>query len=102
LRYKALRKRGMPEALIVRTRASANRLCNIQLLIDHKRLGKSDGAFSVWLRTRTQSLLRKHLITNEPKFCPSDALPDFVEARDAPMPDALKWFLTVKGVGVGS
>ena len=86
----------------MRTRASANRLGNIQLLIDHKDLGKSVGAFAVWLRTRTQSFLGLHLITNDPRFCESVAFPDFVKARDAPMPDALKPFLTVKEVEVGS
>ncbi|MDN4631964.1 hypothetical protein QCD71_10600 [Sphingomonas sp. PsM26] len=87
---------------MARTPASANLLGNIQLLIDHKDFGKSDGNFPAWLRTRTQSFLWQHLIINEPKFCPSDAFPDFVKARGAPMPDALKRFLTVKEVRVGS
>lgn len=102
LREKALRKRGMPGALIVRTRASANRLGNIQLLIDRKDLGKSDGDFAAWLRTRDESFLEQHLIPNDPELWQPEAFLDFVEAREGLMRDALKRFLIVNEVGVGS
>jgi hypothetical protein len=95
LTEKALRDRGVPGAMIERIRSTANRLGNLQLLIDRENLGKSDGDFASWLRTRDESFLEQHLIPDDPNLWHPEALLEFVEAREAMMRDALKRFLIV-------
>jgi hypothetical protein len=95
LSERSLRDRGVPGALIERIRASANRLGNLQLLIDRENMQKSDSELAPWLATRGEGFLRQHLIPDDPALWEPEAFLDFLEAREELMRAALRRFLTL-------
>ena len=91
-----LRERGIPGAMIERIRLAANRLGNLQLLVDRENLSKSDSDFASWLRSRDAEFLDRHLIPDDPALWEPQALLEFVDAREELMKDALRRFLIVE------
>lgn len=99
LSERSLRERGVPGALIERIRASANRLGNLQLLIDRENMQKSDGELAPWLATRGAGFLSQHLIPNDPALWQPEAFLEFIDAREELMRAALGRFLSVGDEG---
>ncbi|GAA0727033.1 DUF262 domain-containing protein [Sphingomonas japonica] len=98
LSERALRERGVPGAVIERIRASANRLGNLQLLIDRENLNKSDGALAPWLEDRGHSFRERHMIPDDPSLWEPEAFLEFLEAREDIMKKALQRFLIIDEV----
>lgn len=92
---RALRERGVGDALIKSMRRSINSLGNLQLLIERENLGKSDGELASWLRTRDATYFEQHLIPNDPELWEFDRFLDFIDAREQLIRNALKRFLDV-------
>ncbi|WP_162527101.1 GmrSD restriction endonuclease domain-containing protein [Sphingomonas solaris] len=96
LSEKVLRERGVPGAKIERIRAAANRIGNLQLLVDHDNLGKSDTAFETWLKTRDPAYLEQHMIPDDAELWHPEALLEFIDAREDLMRAALRRFLIIE------
>lgn len=95
----ALRDKGVPGAKIALIKVAANRIGNLQLLIDRENLSKSDKDFRAWLQTRDHNFLETHLIPDDPHLWHPEALLEFVEARETLIEKALGRFLIFEDVG---
>jgi hypothetical protein len=59
-----------------------NRIGNLQLLLAHENLEKSDQDFERWLATRDPSYRRRHLIPAEDELLRLDRFEEFIAARE--------------------
>jgi hypothetical protein len=96
LSERALRDCGIPGPTIDRIRTSVNRLSNLQLLVDHENLNKSDGELAPWLATRGTGYFEQHLIPDDPALWKPEAFLEFLDAREELMRAAIKRFLLIK------
>jgi uncharacterized protein with ParB-like and HNH nuclease domain len=75
-------KTGMNEIDAKESINYVNRLGNLQLLLDHENIGKSDGQFDEWIKTRDSNFLERNLIPKNKDLWRPEKLKEFVEARE--------------------
>lgn len=95
LTERSLRDQGIPGVKIEAIRQAVNRLGNLQLLMDHDNLGKSDTDLRSWLITRDQEFLDRHMIPSDQSLWCSSMLLEFIEAREDLIRERLRRFLIV-------
>ena len=95
LTERSLRDQSIPGVKIEAIRQAVNRLGNLQLLMDHDNLGKSDTDLRSWLITRDQEFLDRHMIPSDQSLWCSSMLLEFIEAREDLIRERLRRFLIV-------
>jgi hypothetical protein len=68
----------------------ANRIANLELLLDRENNEKRAKPFEQWIQTRDISFCQKHLIPTDPALYKLERFDDFIAARETLIADQLK------------
>ena len=77
-----LMNRNIPESRISRILDSVDRIGNLQLMLGRENIEKSNDPFDVWIHSRDQTFLKKHLIPADKDLWAVERLPEFVAMRE--------------------
>lgn len=77
-----LMQMNLPESRIRQIEEAANRIGNLQLILDRENREKSDMPFHHWIGTRNAEFLKEHLIPDDRDLWQPERLPEFVAERE--------------------
>jgi hypothetical protein len=86
---------GIPASKHSRYLELVNRIGNLQLLLAHENIGKSDTDFEPWLATRGPDFRQKHLIPSGDHLLKLENFEAFIEARENLIRQRLKNLFTL-------